>query len=704
MDQGQNTGAKTVKERNSSGNERGAERGASRLFGIRHKITLCFIVPIVFMVIIGVTAYKKAEIGMESNFRDSTVQTLQMAVEYIEMSCSFIESEGMKYLLDSNLNKYSMGLTKGNAEEGAAIANSLKSTMLSAQVSNPFISQMHIVTPTGVDMLSTKVSGEDGILEEYLAETAGEGQSLERWTDRHSALDKHMGMLVDEYILSYQIMNQGNSCCIVIDIKQSAIRDFIDGLDLGEGSIIGFVTADGREVISENIGADGKSNLADGAVFFGQEFMPTANDDPEGFQDVKYNGKEYLFLYNKSQVTGATICALVPLSVIVAQAEEIKSLTMVLILLACIVVLIVGVLIVMGIQKNMKGISKKFGEVAKGDLTVLVKASGRDEFQDLAGSATHMIKNTKKLVNKVSNATGQLEVSAGEVEQVSGVISEYSKDITQAIQEINEGMARQSRHAQECVDKTAVLSDQIQGVGRTVERVEQLVSETEEMINRGMDIVHALGERAQETTGMTAKVGESIASLKEESEIINTFVATITDISTQTNLLSLNASIEAARAGEAGRGFAVVAEEIRHLADDSAKAAGEISNNVENISARTMRSVQSANEAQAMVALQTEAVEEVIKVFRTMQERMRDLVSGLREIVAGIDSADREREATMIAVKNITDIIEETADNAEAVNEVADKLLKNVENLNRTADVLGDNMNGLKSEISVFKI
>ena len=701
MDQRQNAEAKKMNDRKKNQNDKKAGKETFRLFGIRNKITLCFIVPIVFMVIIGVTAYKKAESGMEANFRDSTVQTLNMAVEYVEMSCSFIESESMKYLLDANLNKYSMGLSR---DESAEIASGLRSTMLSAQVSNPFISHIHIVTPAGINMLSTKMSGENGILEDYLAEAAGEGQSLARWTDRHNALDKHMGMLGDEYILSYQIMNQANSSCIVIDVKQSAISDFIDGLDLGEGSIVGFVTAGGREIISTSAEADDGSDPVGGPVFYGQDFMPAEGDELEGFQDVKYNGKEYLFLYSKSQATGATICALVPRSVIVGQAEQIKSLTLVIILVAGIVVLVVGLLIVMGIQKNMKGISKKFGEVAKGDLTVLVNASGRDEFQDLAGSATHMIKNTKKLVNKVSNATGQLEVSSREVEQVSGVISEYSRDITQAIQEINEGMSRQSRHAQECVDKTAILSDQIQGVGRTVERVEHLVSETEAMINRGMDIVHALGERAQETTGMTAKVGESIASLKEESEIINTFVATITDISTQTNLLSLNASIEAARAGEAGRGFAVVAEEIRHLADDSAKAAGEIRNNVENISAQTMHSVQSANEAQAMVALQTEAVEEVIKVFRTMQERMQDLVSGLREIVAGIDSADREREDTMIAVKNITDIIEETADNAEAVNEVADKLLKNVENLNRTADVLGNNMNELKSEIAVFKI
>ena len=77
--------------------------------------------------------------------------------------------------------------------------------------------------------------------------------------------------------------------------------------------------------------------------------------------------------------------------------------------------------------------------------------------------------------------------------QASELIHEYSQDITRAIGEINEGMEEQSRHAQECVEKTDILSNEIQEVSHVVERVEKLVGETEGMINKGMEIVQVLG-------------------------------------------------------------------------------------------------------------------------------------------------------------------------------------------------------------------
>ena len=83
---------------------------------------------------------------------------------------------------------------------------------------------------------------------------------------------------------------------------------------------------------------------------------------------------------------------------------------------------------------------------------------------------------------------------------------------------------------------------------------------------------------------------------------------------------------------------------------------------------------------------------------------MKQLVVGLKDIVDSTEKADHERSYTVEAVRNISDIIEETANSEEIVRDVAGKLMDSVQNLNQTADALGENMEDLKTEVSVFKI
>ena len=347
----------------------------------------------------------------------------------------------------------------------------------------------------------------------------------------------------------------------------------------------------------------------------------------------------------------------------------------------------------------MRRISRKFGDVAKGDLTVTVSAKGHDEFQDLAGSATNMITNTKKLVNQVSNATGELEVSAQNVGQASELIHEYSQDITRAIGEINEGMEEQSRHAQECVEKTDILSNEIQEVSHVVERVEKLVGETEGMINKGMEIVQVLGDRAGETTQMTVKVSESIESLRKESEIINSFVATITEITEQTNLLSLNASIEAARAGDAGKGFAVVAEQIRTLSTETRASSGQIGDALARLDEISGKMTSSIEETLSLIQ---QTLEKIAQTGGNVDKITADS-SLLGNHIQVIDAAMKEVEASnqqlvenMEQVSNIVSTMTTSIGNSDDISKkMLSKYDESATNINNIENVIQDLMHEL---------
>lgn len=694
------------------------EKSKFLLLGIRNKMMFGFMVPVVFMIVIGTISYNKASEGMSSKYIETSTQMVRMAMEYIDTACGFVRSEASRYTYDKELTSYLQGLLKNDTTASYNATENANNNLRTSQTSNSFISQIHVISKEDLNLLSSKLATQKiaGIVTDYRASAVDEAGNVITWTDSHRLLDEYLNIAQDEYIMVYQTNVYNTNAMVVADIKADPIEEYIASLDFGEGSIVGFVTMNGREIIFENLAEGQESILATGEpVFYGQSYFNAIGQVPEtedekatpillGSDYVEYKGTEYLFIYSRSEQLGTTVCALVPTQTIIGQAEAIKSITVGLVILSIVVVLLLAVIIVSGIQKNMKNISRKFGEVAKGDLTVTVKATSHDEFRGLAASVTDMVKNTKKLVSRVSNAAEQLDVSSTEVEGASRIIHDYSKDIARSIVEINDGMLKQSDHAKECVARTNTLSDEIQHVIEEVDKVGKLIDESEIMINNGIEIVQVLGGRAEETTEITARVGGSIDSLQKELDVIDTFGKTITDIAEQTNLLSLNASIEAARAGEAGRGFAVVAEEIRKLADESANAAGNIRRNVERITVQTKDSVASAGQAQNMVALQTEAVGEVVTVFREMQTRMQQLLEGLKRIADSIDKADNERKDTVASVMNISEIIEQTAANTEAVNDVADKLLESVVKLSSTADVLGDNMQELKNEVSVFTI
>ena len=688
------------KSKTKKGNDKSTKvPGISSIFSIKYKLWGGFIVSTIFMIIIGMFSYQKAANGLVLNFNKATMQTVSTMNEYIDMRYEYVQAEALKFAFDSNVQKYCIpGLEKDASALHTARA-ALESNILDSLSANTFISDIHIVTQSNGELMLSTYNGAvtPGIYDQILDPMAGE--TLPRWVDEHKELDNAIGLNSDTYFMACQMDTQDMDGGVIIDIKASALKEFLEQYDFGSGSIVGIVSPTGNEIINSD------SEIT-GQVFYGQSFYNEINreEKPYGLSRVSYNNEDYVFFYGCGKKGDVTICVLVPLKVVTSQADSIRVLSIFLVVVASLIVGIIGLVLAGSIQKNMKKIVSKLGLVAEGDLTVEVNVKSKDEFKVLATATTDMIQKNRKLVNQVTVATGQLENSTNEVKDAFGLINQYSEDVSMAIADINNGMEQQSEHAQICVERTETLSDEMAQVVEITRNVENLVGDTKDMLEKAKNIIYNLGVSADNSSNMTNQVGKSIVSLADESAVINDFIETISDISEQTNLLSLNASIEAARAGEAGRGFAVVSDEIRKLADSSAEAAGKIRNKVDFIISQTNESAAFAKEAESMAKLQHEAVDEVIQVFEAIGTSMTTLVDGLVKIIDSTERVSREKDETIEAVNMISRIISETAQRTEHVNNTMVSMHEKVLNLSEAADSLDHNMTELKTEISSFKI
>ena len=369
--------------------------------------------------------------------------------------------------------------------------------------------------------------------------------------------------------------------------------------------------------------------------------------------------------------------------------------------LALVLVAIGVIIIARSIARPLSVITSTIGKVAEGREHVEVPHTGRtDEIGALARAirvfqeAMDRNRNLNAQVSAESRERGErsrhIEAAVEEFRQAIGTalraVTENATTMRQTAQTINRVTTDANGRATAASDATTQASSNVSAVASAAEELSASVAEIGRQVRQSAGAVEQTGQRTEKSV---AEI-ESLAAATQRIDGVLTLIQTIAE---QTNLLALNATIEAARAGEAGRGFAVVAHEVKALAEQTAKATGEIGQNISLIQASTKNAVDAVREIGG-------AVREINEFTANIAGAVGQQDAATREISANAQSAAEGNETLVVNIGSLRSAIGQADSAAASVLSVSSDLTATADTLSREVEKFFRNLRAEPAEQS----
>jgi methyl-accepting chemotaxis protein len=367
------------------------------------------------------------------------------------------------------------------------------------------------------------------------------------------------------------------------------------------------------------------------------------------------------------------------------------SMQQVVAVLAVLLGFVVAFLIARGIINPLAGLTSAMKELAEGNFAVRLPGLDRkDEVGDMAQAVEDFkVKAADKAREEAEAKIRQDQIAAQQrkadmiklADNFEAAVGEIVEAVSSASTELEASASTLTTTAERARQVTTMVataseeaSTNVQSVASATEQMASSVTEISRQVQASARIANEAVDQARRTNDRVGELSKAAARIGDVVELINT-------IAGQTNLLALNATIEAARAGEAGRGFAVVASEVKALAEQTAKATGEIGQQITGIQAATQESVGAIKEISG-------TIEKLSEISSTIAAAVEEQGAATQEISRNVQQA---AQGTQQVSSNITDVQRGAGETGSASSQVLS-----------AAQSLSSDSNRLKLEVGRF--
>ncbi len=375
-------------------------------------------------------------------------------------------------------------------------------------------------------------------------------------------------------------------------------------------------------------------------------------------------------------------------------------------ILGAIVMLVIGVyFLTKSIERALHGSMDALDELAQGKLDGEVKdyvLRRKDELGDVGRCVQRMQGELQGMIQNIRDKSDNLNDKAEQIRGISGDLHQVMEEVNHSAQEIASSCSTQAERADE-------TSANVTSMGTMIEDNDTELKKLNEISGHMKDVSIQAVDQFEELNQAMASVKEAISFLLQQTELTNESVSKIslatdiiTEIASQTNLLSLNATIEAARAGEHGKGFAVVASEISSLSEQSNAAAGEIQMMVTNLNANSEQTTERVEQVRKVIERQEGDIRKTSSIFQSVCDGIEEAVSGMKILMASGKELFKSKSNTIALVQESSALSEENSANVEKVMNSIDDIYRGLGDISEKTKYLHELSNQMKDSINVF--